>query len=154
MSLTTRVRNKLIDAINTAFDAVGNTMDNKMPKSKDNRSPVAWEYFVSYHILTRARVRFEAARKAAIAASIIFDHEKAPREPGTNDPIYEGDHVIVWLTVRNPATRVSADVMSEYLIKHGVDAKVVTDAYMAATSKMRPAHEFKASLAVETLNDR
>jgi hypothetical protein len=148
MSLTTNVRNRLMDAINMAFDMVGNDAATKMPRMKvrDNKGPIAWEFFVASHISARARARLDLARRAAIASGIIFDHTKNPREAGTNEQVYNGEHVAVWLTVRNAATTVSADKMSTYLIEKGVDAKLVADAYLAASSKARPAHEFKVSL--------
>jgi hypothetical protein len=148
MSLTTTVRNRLVDAINVAFDAIGFDVLTKMPKPKvrDNKSPIAWEYYVADHLAARARARLTTAKKAAIAAGVLFDHEKFPREAGTREPIFSGEHVIVWLEVKSPTTRVNADKMSEYLITKGVDAKVVADAYASASSKTRPAHEFKVSL--------
>jgi hypothetical protein len=148
MSLTTNVRNRIVDALNTAFNAIGVDVLTKMPKAKvrDNKAPIAWEYFVADHIEARARARLAAAKRAAIVAGVIFDHEKFPREPGTNEPIFNGEHVVVWLEVGNGATRVNASKMSEYLIAKGIDAKVVADAYEHASSRTRPPHSFKVSL--------
>jgi hypothetical protein len=137
-----------MDAINMAFDAIGFDALTKMPKPKvrDNRAPIAWEYFVADHLAARSRARLNTAKKAAIAAGVIFDHEKHPREAGTNEQVFNGEHVVVWLSVKTPATFVSANKMSEYLIAKGMDAKIVGDAYAHASSKARPAHEFKVSL--------
>jgi hypothetical protein len=148
MSLTTNVRNRIVDAINVAFDAIGVDVLTKMPKPKmrDNKSPIAWEYYVADHVAARARARLNNAKRAAINAGVIFDHEKFPRDPGTNEPVFSGEHVVVWLEVKTPATRVSADKMSEFLIAKGVDAKLIADAYASASSKTRPPHEFKVSL--------
>lgn len=148
MSLTTNIRNRLLDAINVAFAAIGTDVHTKMPKLKkgDNKSPVAWEYFVSSHLVTLANARFDVAKRAAISVGVIFDHEKFPREPGTNEPIFHGEHVAVWLTVRNASTRVNPDVMVEYLSSHGVSQSLLDEAYQAASKPTKPPHIFKASL--------
>lgn len=148
MSLTQNVRNRIIDAMNVAFDAIGTSAETKMPRRKggDNRASIAWEYFVSWYLASRARVRHETAKKHAAVAGIIFDHVNHPREEGTNEEIYHGEHVSVWLEVKRGYTRVDPDRMSTYLINKGVDPKLVTDAYMHASTKTRPAHEFKPSL--------
>ena len=153
MSLTTNMRNRLMDNINVAVDAIGVAADTKMPKpkTKSNRGPIAWKYFIAWQVCARAKARLEEAKKEAIQSGVIFDHEKHPRDPGTNEQVYADEFVAVWLTVRNPATRVNADKMAEYLIAKGVDAKLIADAYAEATSKSRPAHEFRVSLiAVDT----
>lgn len=151
MSLTTSVKNRLLDAINVAFDAVGFDIHTKMPRTSkgDNKAPVAWEYFVSNHLMTRARARFEAARKQAVQAGVIFDHEKFPREPGTIETVFTGEHVSVLLTVNNPATRIDADKLCAYLIEKGVKPKLVEAAYTHATEKSRPAHVFRVALLSE-----
>jgi hypothetical protein len=148
MSLTINMRNRLMDAINVAFDWVGTSPETKMPRAKvrDNKAPIAWEYFVASHVASRARARLDMAKRAAIAAGIIFDHTKTPRNAGTNEQVYSGEHVTVWLSVRSGANKVDADMMSDYLIRNGVNPKVVTDAYAHASSKTRPAHDFKVSL--------
>ena len=157
MSLTQTVRNRLIDAINTTFDAIGVEGESKMPRKRNgdtrlNSAPIAYEYFVSQYLATRARARAEAAKKRAIAADVIFDHINHPRDEGTNEQIYTSDLVNVWVEVKRSSTSVDPDRMSNYLLGKGVSAKLLAEAYEHASSKRRPPHEFKASLVapVET----
>lgn len=150
MSITTTVKNRLVDAMNMAFAAIGKTVETKMPRLKkgDNRAGIAWEYFLSSHVLALARAREADAKKAAISAGVLFDHEKHPREPGDGGVIYMGEQVIVTLTVSKPSTTVNATRMGDWLINNGVSAELVDAATKYATTKNRPAHSFKASLAV------
>lgn len=148
MSLTTTLRNRLIDSINVAFDAIGVDPPTKMPRLKkaDNRSPAAWEYFIASHIASRARKRLDVAKAHAIEAGVIFDPTKAPRTEGTNEQVFSGEHVSIWLTVRTAATRVDVDKLCDYLTKNGVKTELVAKAYNQAKYKSSPAHEFKVSL--------
>lgn len=147
MSLTQRTRNRIIDAVNTAFNAIG-TGESRMPQTKkgDNTSPIAWEYFVAYFLNAQAGARLKAAKQAAIEVGIIFDHEASPREPGTNEPVFEGEHVTVWLQVKKGSKRVDAAKMATYLIAHGISEDVVDAATKYASSTSRPPHEFKPAL--------
>lgn len=147
MSLTNTVKNRLIDALHVAFDAIG-ISEPKMPRLKkgDNKAAIAWEYYVADDLESRANARLKEAKRRAMIAGVIFDPEKEPREPGVNEPVYVGEQVAVWVEVRRGSKKVNADLMSEYLIKKGVDAKLVADAYASALSMTRPAHVFRVSL--------
>ena len=87
MPISSRVRIRLTDAINTMFGGIGSANGTKIPKSSDNKAPIAWEYWLSSHLLALAKGRFASARIEAIKAGIIFDHEKDQRTPGTNEQV-------------------------------------------------------------------
>ena len=149
MTMTARLKNKLVDTINTTFSAIGvspNTRPPKIPKS--NTAPSAWELFIANHLYTMASARRKKAREQAILTGVLFDHEKEPREPGTDEIVYEDEHVVVFLTVNNPSTRINPDMLLTYLVDK-VDASVLEAATKYATFQTRPAHEFKTVMRTE-----
>lgn len=148
MSLSNTIRNRIVDGINTAFTAIGLSAETKMPRAKkgDNQAPIAWELYVSDHLMRLAKARNDAARRQAIDAGIMFDHERNPREPGTNEQLYNGEHVAVWVIVNKGSTRVDYNKMVTYLASHGVNQKVIDGAVLFGTSVTRPAHSFKVAL--------
>ena len=146
MALSSRVKNKLVDAINTSFAALGNANGMRMPKSASNKEPAAWELWVSHHVLALANKRREQAEKEAILAGVIFDKDKNPRSGGTREVLYSGDVVSVALEVRNGSTRVNPVAFQEYLRNHGVSAKLLKEAEEAATTTTKPAHVFSTML--------
>lgn len=146
MALTPRRRNELIDAINVAFKDIGNVAPTKPPRTKSNQGPAAWEYFVARHLEGLAAGRIKQAKREAISAGVIFDHEKQPREPGTNEMIYTGEQVGVWLEVREPGTRIDTVRLVEHLQSKKVAQKVIDEAVAYATVTNKPAHVFRVSL--------
>ena len=155
MPLSSRVKNKLMDAINEAFKLVGAEPNTRPPKSKDNTAPIAWEYFVSYHLASLAKGRLESAKKQCIKAGILFDHEKFPREPGDNGLVYTGEQVGVMLTVKKAGERIDTDKLYEALQAAGVKTAVIDKAYAASKYSTRPAHEFRPTLVVnDTANGK
>ena len=146
MALSSRVKNKLIDGMNTSFAAIGHSAGMKMPKSENNNESAAWEFFVAQHLMSMATKRKDVAEKDAITAGVIIDKEKEPKPEGTREVIYNGDVVSVALEVRTGGTRVAANVLIDYLESKGVSKKLLAEALAAATSKSRPAHVFTTML--------
>lgn len=149
MSLTARVKNKLIDDINTFFKTIGTTTSTRPAKVvKRNTAVIAWEFFIAKHLHTMASARRKKATEEAIAAGIIFDHEKHPREPGTDEIVYEDDYLSVFVTVSKPSVRINPDMLIKYLDTR-IDTKLLDAAVKHATFETRPAHEFKAVIRTE-----
>lgn len=148
MPLSSRVKNKVIDAVNQAFSSIGAEAHTRPPKTRDNLGPIAWEYFVSWHLLSRAKARLEGAKKQCIKAGIIFDHEKFPREPGEGGLIYSGEQVGVMLTVKSAGTRTDIDKFCAALKAKGVKEHIVDECRTEAEYSTRPAHEFRPTLVV------
>ena len=154
MTLSSRLANKFIDAANVMFGVIGNDTTTKMPRSKDNRAPYAWEYFVSKHLLKMAEARHGAAIKAAVRAGVIFDHHKEPREAGRLDVLYQDENVIVKLRTSQGNTRIDPDALAQFLIKRGVEMELIEAAADAATKQFNAKHEFIVSLNVEDRNGK
>lgn len=152
MALTSKKRNEIIDAINVAFNDIGRTGATAQPRSKDNRAPIAWRLFIARHLEMLAAARLKVAKRDAIEAGVMFDPDKSPRAPGTQELIYTGDQVGVWLEVRAPGTRVDADRMVQFLRDKKVAWKTIQEAVSYATVENKPAHVFKVSLV--TSEDR
>jgi hypothetical protein len=146
MALSSRVKNKLIDAINLSFASIGHTPGMKMPKSERNDEPAAWELFVAQHVLSLANKRKDNAEKDAIDAGVILDKEKNPKPEGTREVIYNGDVVSIAVEVRKAATRVSVNVLCDYLAGKGVSQKLLMEAMKVATDKSKAAHVFTTML--------
>lgn len=150
--LTQRAKNKIVDETNTAFDAVG----RKMPyRSKLNREPAAWEYFVAALLKTRAEARLKQAKEAAIEAGVIFDDdiEELRREPGNYGNIYTGDNVQVSLIVVKPRVVLDQKLLVYELTKRGVKKEVIGAALAAASTETKPGHRFSASLIAKELDE-
>jgi|SRR5215472_15498033 len=146
MGLTVSQKNRITDAVNVAFNRIGDTPLTKMPDSDDNSAPVLWEYWLSYHLNAMARARLEAAKVVAEKSGVIFGRDHDPFPVGYNDTFCTGDQVAVWLQVKSGARRVNIDAMCDYLKSHGVNASLLIEAVALATNTSRPAHEFRPSL--------
>lgn len=147
MPLPTSVRTRLIDTVNVMFSKIGTTNGTTRPETKNNRAPIAWELWVSSHLASVAKGRYEQAKKAALNAGIIFDHFKTPHEPGY-EHIYEDDVVEVWLKVNKPSRSYDVDKLCSYLIGRGVSKKAINEALVHASTQGKAAHTFTASLIV------
>jgi hypothetical protein len=153
MALSSRLKNRLMDAINTSFSTIGHSATTRMPKNTSNKAPYAWEYLISCHLASLANKRKEQAEKAAVKAGVLIDKDKNPQPPGTREVIYNDD-VSITMEVRMPSIRVDVDVMIEYLIeKAGVKETIVYDAEAAATKANKPAHVFTAHLVGDSSED-
>jgi hypothetical protein len=147
--LSSTQKNKIIDSINTAFSKIGYANGTKMPKSDDNREPIAWEMFVAQHMNALANKRKEQAEKMAVVAGVIIDKEKKPRPEGSQDVMYTGESVQVLLRVNTAASRVDITKVIENLLSMGIQADLVRAAVDKATFKNRPAHVFSSLLLTE-----
>jgi predicted GNAT family acetyltransferase len=147
--LSSTQRNKIVDSINTMFAKIGNANGSKLPPTKDNQEPIAWELFVAQHLNALAGKRKDQAEKAAVRAEVIVDKEKSPQPEGMSTIEYTGEHVQVMLKVSNAASRVDITKVIEYLLGHGVQADIVRTAIDKATTKNRPAHVFSTVLLTE-----
>lgn len=146
MSLSSRTMNTLRDKINISFAEIGVSNGTKMPKSGDNREPIAWELWVAHHLASYADKRKRVAEAAAIKAGVIFDKEKDPKPAGTDAVIYNGEVVSISVLVRQPTTRVDVDKLMAVLKARGVKQKILDEGVEQATVTNRPAHVFNAKL--------
>jgi hypothetical protein len=141
---------ELIDNINVALADIGKRTPTKPPRAADNTSSIAFEYWLTCHMLTMIKARQAAAKKAAIDAGVIFDSERDPRPPGTSEEVYRGDQVAIWLTVKNGGVSYDGKAMYQYLADtKKVPLKLLVDALDASKKTARPAHSFMASLVSE-----
>jgi hypothetical protein len=142
MSLTARTRVQLVDKINMCFTNIGITNGAKMPKSGDNREPIAWDMWLGYHLATLAKKRKANAESAAVKAGLIFDKEKNPRPTGTKEVLFNGELVSIAVEVRKSSTRVDVDKLIAFLAGKKVPPGVLAEALEQASYETRPAHIF------------
>lgn len=145
-------RNKLIAAMNSLFAAIGNSVATSMPKASNNLSSVAWEYYVSQHVLALANGRMKKAKAEATKAGVIPDYEEKPLSPGEYPDLFDGEHVIIKLTVRNPSVSVDHKKLCDYLVGAGVDEQLLGAAVTHASKISRPAHLFTSDLKDDGVN--
>lgn len=153
MSLTARTKNVLVDRMNTCFATIGVNNGTKMPKSGNNREPVAWELWVAHHLTSLANKRKANAEDAAIKAGVIFDKEKNPKPPGTKEATFSGEVVTVSVEVRKPTTRVNVDKLLAFLAATKKVSRSTLDAAVEhATETNRAAHVFDTMLITDDTN--
>ena len=149
MAILERVKNILVEEINSAFRTIGTGAPTRPPKvKKSNTGVIAWEYFIAKHLYTMASARRKRATEEAIAAGVIFDHEREPHDVTTGEQIYQDECVTIMLTVSNSAPRVNPEKLVKYL-EGKVPEKVLKEAVDKATFYTRPAHEFKAMIRTQ-----
>lgn len=149
MSITTRAKIKLEDAIRSAFFKIGTTNGSAMPQSTNNLEPVAWELLVAQRLATLATKRKEVAEHAAVEARVINDKDKQPYSPGTRTITYNGSNVQVMVEVRPASKRVNVEEMIAYLARNGVKQSLLDEALVMATSMTRPAHIYSSVLVTD-----
>lgn len=149
MPLTNRTRVQLVDKINTCFTNIGITNGAKMPKSGDNREPLAWDMWLGYHLARLADKRKSIAEEAAVKAGLIFDKKTHPRPSGTKEVLFNGDLVSIAVEVRKSSTRVDVDKLLAFLVSKKVSAKLLDEAILQATYENRPPHIFDPVLIVD-----
>lgn len=147
--LTSAQANAKTEALNKAFAGIGVEGDTKMPRAKLNTEPVAWEVYISQHLVRLADARKAAAVKAAVALGVMFDPAKSPRAVCTNELIYAGDVVEIALSVTTPAARVDVVALGVALVKAGVKLAVFERLLKQATSDNRAPHKFVSTLITE-----
>lgn len=137
----------LTTAINNSFAAIGVKAEGtKMPRSKGNLEPLAWDVFLGKHLKRMADAREKKAVAAAVKAGVMFDPEKQPMVEGTNALIYAGEVVEISVGVTTAATRFDADAFVDALEKAGVPRKTLDRLRAAHTHANRCPHSFKATL--------
>src|SRR5436190_7283082 len=144
--LSSSERNKLTDAVNTKFAAIGKANGTRMPASTSNTDSYAYDLWVAQQLVALANKRKEHAEKEAIKAGVLLDKEKNPQPEGSKQVVYHGDNVAISLAVSNAATRVNVDKVLTYLEGCGISADLLADAKHNASSKSRPAHVFSTYL--------
>lgn len=149
MALSSRVKNKIVDVINTTFSSIGHANGMRMPKNEDNRAPLVWEYHIAKHVLRRAERWRKEAEAALVKAGILPDAETNPQAPGKYGNIYNDGVVSIDMEVRSPSNRVDTDKLVSYLSSKGVDGKLLYDAVEQATTIGRGAHVFTPNFVVE-----
>lgn len=133
-------------AFNAAYAAIGNEGETKMPRAKGNLEPVAWEYHVSCHLFRIAEARKKKAQSVAIAAGVLFDHEKQPLAVGSNALIYAGDLVEISVSVTTPASKLDMPSLIAALEKAGLKRAVIDKAVAKCTTENRAPHKFVSTL--------
>ena len=136
-----------INAIIQAFDAIGVVEPTRQPRSRRNNEPVAWEFYVATHLAKLAEARKRQAIAAAVAAGVLFDHEKEPMAVGTERDVYAGDVVQIALVVSNPSRKLDVPGFVDALEKAGVKRKLLLETAEQHTTDSRAPHRFTASLA-------
>ena len=116
MSLTSRVKNRVMDAINVAFTGIGRDKETRIPKSTSNIDPIMYEMYVANHLRTLANKRKELAEQAAVEAGIIKDWLKSPYPDGYKDIVAKGDSVWLHLTVTARKPKVDYKSVVEDLV--------------------------------------
>lgn len=144
MALSSRMKNKIVDTMNTVFASIGNANGMRMPKSEDNRESLAWDFHIAKHVLALAEKRKARAEEALVKAGILPDKEKNPLPAGTREIVFTGDSVSLMVEVRNAGPRVNAEKLLEYLRDHGVKQALLDEAVEQATTYPRPPHMFSA----------
>jgi hypothetical protein len=144
--LSSHEKNKLVDAVNTAFKKIGMSNGTKMPTSTNNQDTYAYDLWVSQQLVALANKRKLEAEKKAILAGVIFDKEKDPKPEGTKELLFHGDNVSVSVSVNAASNRVDVDKLLAYLEDIGIESIVLDAARARATTKSRPAHVFSTFL--------
>jgi hypothetical protein len=151
MALSSRVRGRMMDAINTTFDSVGPAPtysgavapNTKQPKNDANNAAAAWEYFIAKHLLARAQKRKDLAEKNAIEAGVIIAKDpKNLRFLGQHGPIYNNGDVMITLEVKKGAERVNTENLVSYLVLKGVKMKLLEEALEKSTTVFDPSYTF------------
>jgi hypothetical protein len=119
-----------------------------MPTSKHNTESHAWNYLIASKIESYGKKLKETTRKEAIKAGVMFDHEKTPREPGTNTAIYTGDVVTINCAVKMPSTTFDHKQFSASLLSAGLMSEEIENIFAASFKASRPAHTFTAELLI------
>ncbi len=139
--------NALVLAMNTEFAEIGTFGDTKMPRSKKNTEPAAYEYHVASHLAGVAVARKEKAHKQCVRLGIIFDHKEHPLPVGTDTLVYPGDVVEISVKVGTPTTKVDMVALGVWLAKKcGLTVAQIEKAFLGCTIDNAAPHKFTSSL--------
>lgn len=140
----------LNNKIAAQLKAIGDAL---CPPSQNNTEGVAWDYYVAAKIEAYGKASKKAVVKLAIKQGVLFDHEKTPKEPGTDEDVYHGDVIAINLKVKEPSQtfdgkKFYAALVSQKLVS---DSNMVdVDAlYEECFKESRPAHTFTPTLLSE-----
>jgi hypothetical protein len=133
----------IMNKIKNGFDALGKKNGTAAPQSANNLESIAWDYHVASELSRMAEARKRSATAAAVKAGVLIDPATEPRDPGTNEILFSGEHVQVQVSVRSPTTSYNIDAISSSLVRQGVSTDVVTNAIIDGTRQNRAPHTFK-----------
>jgi hypothetical protein len=143
--MTRRERNRIMTAINKKFSELG----KDMPQSTSNISPAAWEYAIASHLSSLCSGRVKNAKATAMKEGVLPDYEDNPLPPGEYKPIFDGEHVAIDLTVRQPSKTVDSSKLFDFLLGAGVSEDLLNKGMEHASRVSRPAHVFSSYIKVE-----
>jgi hypothetical protein len=132
MALTSKWRNKAIDAIHVTMAKIGVTNSTAMPASKNNREPIAWEFYVATEMRKTAVARREQAVDAIKSAGIIPAHLAKPDRGYPKEECWRGEHIAITCEVRAKRGGLDVDQFVANLKAAGVDMRLIGIAYEAA----------------------
>lgn len=98
------------------FQRIGTSMPNtQAPQSNDNRSGLAFEYFIADSLKAVAEKRRDAAKAACLEAGVFI----APHElsVGEERESFRDDNIVVTGKKANPATRIDKTELFNVLAK-------------------------------------
>lgn len=147
MPLDATRANAKTEALNDAFANIGKSGDTKMPRSKKNTEPTAWEVFVAQHLSRIAEARKKKAIAVAVKAGVMIDHEAEPLAIGSRSLIYAGDVVEISCSVTTPTTRLDVKEFTADLEKAGVKLPLINRLLNKHTHENRAPHKFVSTLA-------
>ena len=128
------------DAVNKAFDRIGTSNGHALPQGADNYvEPMLHEFYVASELNSRARKRYDAAKKALIDSG---EFDPATVQPGDQVQLLSSAHYALNLKVNNPTTRTDVKKFMVELAKAGVAKDVVDAAYKSATTPATPAKNY------------
>ena len=137
---------RVSDALTASFAEIGVATSIMQPRSRKNTEPFAWEYHVASLLLRLAEARRRRAIKAAVGAGVIFDHEKEPLAPGSDQVVYAGDVVEIRVAVATPASVLDVPAFLADLAKAGVKPALITRLTNKHTHDNRAPHKFTSSI--------
>jgi len=141
--------NAKAEALNTAFAAIGGGGDTRMPPSKKNTEPAAWEFHVAGHLFRLADARKKKAKAAAVKLGVIFDVDKVRKAVGTEALVYAGDVVEIAVSVTSPTTRLDLVALGVDLVKAGIKVDKLERLLRQHTHNNAAPHAFTSSLVTK-----
>lgn len=120
--------------------------DMMCPPSTNNTESYAWDYYIANKIEAYGKKAKDVARKMAIKNGVMFDHEKEPREPGTEADVYSGDVIRISVSVKNPASKLDGEGFYGALKRLGIVNDEIEELYQLYHKETRAAHSFTATL--------
>lgn len=148
MPLTTARSSAIADGMRELLRNIGTNI--RIPKGKGNKCAIAWNLYRTYILQSYATAMYNDAKKDALKAGVLFDHEKNPMEPGTKARIYDDTIVCVDVEVRSPYEQIDAKKMAAFLSGRGVPQADLDAALKFASSMTKAPHVFRAGLITST----